>query len=146
MRMLMNEGELDGVRLLQSGTVRAMLREQWHVAPDRRNGDDWQGMFNAWGLGLQHFIDNSAGPGRGDRLAAQGGVTGWGHIGIAYGLNAAFVFDPQRRIGLVYVIGGVGTDPDKLKGRYSGFKPWEERTLDALYRRAIQGGTAPATS
>lgn len=142
MLLLLNEGQLDGVRLLQADTVRAMLRDQWRVTPDRRNGDGWAGMFNAWGLGLQHFMDQGA-PGRGDRLVAQGGLTGYGHIGIAYGLNAAFVFDPQRRLGLMYIIGGVGTDPDKLQGRYSSFKPWEEKVLDALYRRAIQGDTAP---
>jgi CubicO group peptidase (beta-lactamase class C family) len=142
MRLLLNGGELDGVRLLQTGTVSAMLQEQWRYDGSRRNGDNYHGLFNAWGLGVQRFLDQGA-PGHGDRLVAQGGLSGYGHLGFAYGLNAAFIFDPARHIGLIYIIGGVGTDPERASGRYSTLSLWEEKILDALYRRAIQGDAAP---
>ncbi len=141
MQLLLNGGELDGVRLLTPASVKALLQEQWHFDAARPNGDNFRGLFNAWGLGVQHFLDQGA-PGHGDRLVAHGGMRGYGHLGFAYGLNAAFVFDPVRRIGLIYIIGGVGVDPEQLSGRYSTLNPWEERVLDALYRRAILGDAA----
>jgi CubicO group peptidase (beta-lactamase class C family) len=138
MRLLMNGGELDGVRLLHASSVRAMFTEQWHGDAAGKNGDNFHGLFNAWGLGAQHFLDIAA-PGHGDRLVANGGFAGWGHLGFAYGLNAAFVLDPVRRNGLVYIVGGVGSDPDTLAGRYSKLNPWEEKIADALYRHAVTG-------
>ena len=143
MQLLLNGGEIDGVRLLQSASVSMMLQEQWHVDAGRHNGDNYHGLFNAWGLGAQHFLDQGA-PGQGDQLVTGGGFSGWGHLGFAYGLSAAFVFDQARRIGVVYLIGGVGTDPDKSPGRHSTLNVWEEKVLDALYRRAILGPAAPA--
>lgn len=136
MQMLINEGELDGRRLLKTASVRQMLQEEWRHDADRRNGDNYQGLFNAWGLGVQKFLDLGA-AGHGDRLIAAGGATGFGHLGFAYGLNSGFVFDPVRRHGMIYIIGGVGFNPELDHGQYSRLNSWEEKVLDALYRNAI---------
>lgn len=136
MQMLINEGELDGRRVLSATAVRQMLQEEWRYDAGRRNGDNYQGLFNAWGLGLQRFTDLSA-VGQGDRLVAAGGVTGFGHLGFAYGLNSGFFFDPVRRHGMIYIIGGVGFNPELDQGQYSRLNSWEEKVLDALYRNAI---------
>ena len=140
MRMLMDRGTLDGKRILDSASVETMLSRQWR-ADGGKNGLSSYGpsrdRFNAWGLGNQHFLDVS-GPGFGDRLVEGGGFTGVGHVGDAYGLTGAFVFDPVGRDGLVFVTGGPGFDPELARGAWSGFFRHEERILTALYRRAIQ--------
>ncbi|HTD04637.1 MAG TPA: serine hydrolase, partial [Undibacterium sp.] len=136
MLMLMNGGQLDGVRVLSPGSVNAMLSEQWRYDSSRKNGDNYQGLFQAWGLGAQRFSDVSA-VHFGDRVVAGGGFRAYGHLGFAYGLNSGFIFDPVGRNGMIYIIGGVGADPDKHRGEYSSLNIWEEQVLDGLYRGAI---------
>lgn len=140
MRMLMDRGTLDGKRILEAASVEAMLARQWRT-DGGGNGQTTYGAsrerFNAWGLGNQHFLDVS-GPGSGDRLVEGGGFTGVGHLGDAYGLTGAFVFDPASRDGLIFVTGGTGFDPETARGSWSGFFRHEERILTALHRRAIQ--------
>ncbi len=138
MRMLMNGGELDGVRILKTSSVAAMQSLEWRYQAQPINGDTSGDGFYSWGLGTQRFIDFSGGPGMGDRLAPQGGLVGYGHIGFAYGLQSLFFYDPVRRIGLIYAIGGSGTDPTLAKGRYSAYSAWEEKILDAMVRYATQ--------
>lgn len=136
MLLLINGGELDGVRLLSTASVQTMLSETWRYDENARNGDNYKGLFNAWGLGVQKFLDLSA-PGHGDRLVARGGLTGYGHLGFAYGLQSAFFFDPVKRLGMIYIVSGVGFDPVLDAGQYSSLNSWEEKILDALYRHAI---------
>jgi CubicO group peptidase (beta-lactamase class C family) len=140
MRMLMNRGTLDGKRFLEARTVDAMLARIWKY--EGANGDTSYGtskdFFNAWGLGIRHFVDVS-GAGSGDRLVDGGGFTGVGHHGDAYGLRGTFVFDPKTRDGIVYLAGGTGFDPAGDRGLHSGFLRYEERILDAVYRHALRG-------
>lgn len=143
MLMLLNEGEVDGRRVLKPESVRLMLAEQWRH--DGRNGnsggefsDANLAAMNAWGLGVQRYLDLSpGGPGRGDRLVETGGFPAVGHMGDAYGLTSAMVFDPTTRNGVVFLVGGVGFDPSKTPGQYSAMRRYEERILTALYRRAV---------
>jgi CubicO group peptidase (beta-lactamase class C family) len=142
MRMLMDGGSIDGEVFLRKETVDAMLARQWLYDPAAKNGDNrsdegHRDLFNAWGLGNQHFLDVS-GPGRGDRLVEGGGFTGVGHLGDAWGLTAAFAFNRETRDGLIFLIGGVAIDPEKNRGAYSGHYRHEEKILTALYRRAIR--------
>jgi len=141
MRMLLGRGSLDGVRFLRPETVALMLRQAWRLDASGDNGRaDFgaaRGLFNAWGLGNQHFLDVS-GNGRGDRLVPAGGWRAKGHLGDAWGLTAAFVFDPEGGSGMIYLIGGVGFDPATYPGRYSGLARHEELILDAIHRHAIR--------
>lgn len=136
MLLLINGGEVDGIRLLSQDSVAAMLHEEWRHDENKQNGDNYKGLFNAWGLGVQRFLDLSVHK-RGDRLVAGGGVSGYGHLGFAYGLQSAFVFDPVKRFGMIYLMGGSGFDPELDTGQYSSLNSWEEKVLDALYRHAI---------
>lgn len=138
MRMLMNGGALDGVYLLKTTSVAAMQQMQWQYQAKPLNGDNFGNEFYAWGLGTQRYTDFSGGVGVGDRLVPQGGLTGFGHIGLAYGLQSMFFYDPVKRIGLIYAVGGSGIDPALAKGRYSAYTAWEEKILDAIHRHAIQ--------
>ena len=138
MAMLTAGGMHQGRRFLSQASVDAMLSEQWRHDPSTDNGDSLGGMFQAWGLGLQHFIDRSR-PAWGDRLTPTGGLQAWGHLGEAYGLHSGLIFEPQRRIGVIYAIGGTRADAEDLHGRYSSFSPWEERLLALLWPVAWQG-------
>jgi CubicO group peptidase (beta-lactamase class C family) len=136
MLMLMNQGKHDGRQILKPKTIATLFVEHWRHDGRRDNGDTDRGLFRAWGLGNQHFLDISE-PGSGDRLVEGGGFRGVGHLGDAWGLTAAFVFDPRSRSGAIYLIGGPGTDPESYKGRYSSRPRYEELIMTALYRQVI---------
>jgi CubicO group peptidase (beta-lactamase class C family) len=137
MQMLMNGGALGIVRILRPESVQAMTQLQWQNHPGQNNGDTLNGIFHSWGLGMQRFEDVS-GPSTGDRFLAKGGVTGVGHLGEAYGLNSGFIYDPASRNGVIYAIGGIGTNPEHDKGQYSSFQSWEESVLNVLFSAALQ--------
>jgi hypothetical protein len=151
MLMLLNQGKHDNKQILKSDTVKQLLSVQWRYRDNseasKANGESTFGgasrLFNAWGLGAQHFTDTSStdatGKGSGDRLAKRGGFTAFGHLGDAWGLTSAMVFNPESRDGMVYLIGGPGVNPDGNKGQYSGMYRHEEQILDALYEGAVRG-------
>lgn len=153
-QLLMNHGAVKtgsgsaqkSIRLLSAGAVAAMQHPAWRYTAPPPNGDTLDGEFYAWGLGMQLYTDTSAiapgGKAVGDRLVAGGGVTGFGHAGFAYGLQSLLFYDPVRRIGLVYALGGSGVDPAIHRGRYSSFNQWEERIIEAVYTHAL-GGKRP---
>ncbi|WP_229452021.1 serine hydrolase domain-containing protein [Massilia niastensis] len=148
MLMLMNEGRHGNRQILEPETIATMFSRQWTL--DRKNGngdsDSFHGLYHAWGLGNQHFLDASTtrnGRASGDRLVEGGGFTGVGHLGWSWGLNALFAFDPRTRNGMIYVSSGVGANPDLQPGRFSSEARFQERITDALYRGAIVEGTSP---
>ncbi len=139
MLMLMNGGELDGKRIVRTETLEAMFAQQWRN-DNGKNGNTCDGTrkdrFQSWGLGNQRFLDVT-GPGCGDRLVEGGGFTGVGHVGDAWGLTGAFVFDRNAKNGIIFLTGGPAFDPETYKGRYSSFYRHEELILTALHRRAL---------
>ncbi len=146
MLMLMNEGRHGTQQIFKPETVKTMLSRQWTIKEGVNgsasgDGGTYHGLYQAWGLGNQHFVDASGvkdGRARGDRLIEGGGFTGVGHLGWAWGLNALFVFDPQTKDGMIYAASGVGADPDAQPGRFSSEARCQERITDALYRGAIK--------
>jgi CubicO group peptidase (beta-lactamase class C family) len=136
-QMLINGGALDGRRLLRPQTVDLMLSAQWPGQDVHADCGDARQLFNSWGLGVQRFIDRT-GAGRGDRLVEGGGFTAVGHLGDAYGLTSALVLNRERRVAMVYLVGGVGFDPQSRPGIYSGLHRYEEQILTAMFRRALQ--------
>lgn len=97
------------------------------------NGDTHGGLFQAWGLGVQRFTDRSA-PGWGDRLTQRGGLTGWGHLGEAYGAYTGLVYDTDSGQAMAWLVTGVGNDPERGRGQWSAMHRVEERITDALAR------------
>ena len=146
MLMLMNGGLHDGKPFLAHSSVEQMLATQWRHDGMGLNGNSngevgfgtHRDLMNAWGLGVHHFLDIS-GPGRGDRLVKGGGFKASGHLGDAWGLTSAIVFDRTKKDGMIFLIGGPGFDPDTYPGKYSSMYRHEEQILDAIYRRAIAG-------
>lgn len=144
MLMLMNDGMHDGKQLLSLDSVKQMLSIQWKHDGTGRNGNsngeagygNHQESMNAWGLGVQQFLDIS-GPSRGDRLVEGGVLKAMGHLGDAWGLTSAMVFDRATKNGMIFLIGGPGFDPETNPGKYSSMFRHEEKILTAIYRRAI---------
>lgn len=141
MLMLMNHGVYEGRRILASDSIALMFTRQWQLRNDatpQANGDTSNGLFRSWGLGNQQFDD-----GPGNQLVEGGAFNAVGHLGDAYGLLSAFVFDPVKRNGMVVLIGGTASDPAGYSGRHSALSGYEEAVLDTLYRGAI-AASAPA--
>jgi len=134
MQMLLDGGRHQGKQLLQPASIALMFGRQWQLAPDGGNGDSERGLYRAWGLGNQQF-DAVAGQGNG--LVEGASFTAVGHLGDAYGLVSAFVLDFQNRNGMVMLVGGTGSDPERYPGTYSAMGRSEESILTALYRGAI---------
>ena len=146
MLMLMNGGLHEGKRILEPTSVEQMLSAQWRHDGMGLNGNSngevgfgtHRDYMNVWGLGVQHFKDIS-GPNRGDRLVEGGGFKASGHLGDAWGLTSAMVFDRATKSGMIFMTGGPGFDPETYPGKYSAFYRHEEQILTSLYKRAILG-------
>ena len=140
MQMLMRDGVHAGKRFLKPSSVALMRTPQWRHDGIGANGNNTFGshreLMNAWGLGMQVFLDR-AGPGTGDRLVEGGGFTGVGHLGDAWGLTSALVFDPRTRNGMIFLTGGPGFNPETHPGVYGSMYRHEERILTALHRNGL---------
>lgn len=144
MLMLINGGTHEGKQILKRNSVEQMFATQWKHAGKGFNGNidgetgfgTSQELMNAWGLGMQLFQDIS-GPGRGDRLVERGGFKAAGHLGDAWGLTSAMVFDRAKKNGMIFLVGGPGFDPETYRGKYSAHYRYEEQILTALHRHAI---------
>jgi CubicO group peptidase (beta-lactamase class C family) len=129
-RMLLGEGQLDGVRLLSAASVREMEKPIWTYRPG--NGLTWEEDSAAaqprpgasicrYGLAVQTLAtkqegcaDDPFGDGR-PRL---------GHQGEAYGLLSGLWIDREAGTGVVYFATGVEQTPP---GKRSAFAEIEER-------------------
>ena len=126
-RLLLGDGEVDGVRLLKPGSVRAMIGPEWRF--DGGNGltleeDDpirTQGGFTCqYGLAVQTLASGL--PGCGDDPFGDG-VQRVGHSGNAYGLLAGLWVDRKAGTGVVYF--STGNDKPEA-GTRSAFSRVEE--------------------
>ena len=139
MLMLMDDGKLEGKQILQKSSVDLMLAQQWRYNADLKNGSNGYGghqnAMNAWGLGNQLFLDIT-GAGSGDRLV-ESGFRAQGHLGDAWGLTSAMVFDREKKEGMIFLVGGPGFDPETDGGKHSAHYRYEEKILTTLYRHAI---------
>lgn len=134
MLMLINKGRHEGRQILQPTSLATMFREQWRY--NGSNGDTLNGLYHSWGLGTQRFADVRGAMGG---MPRDGRFHAVGHLGEAYGLVSTFAVDLQARQGIVSLIGGFASDPDADPGQYSAHTRAEERILDALRKRVLQG-------
>jgi CubicO group peptidase (beta-lactamase class C family) len=125
MLMFINNGQHNGKAFLKPSSVAQMQSNQWlangktDASANGEQGDEGgKDLFNSWGLGVQRFLDKS-GPGSGDRLVEAGGFTAVGHLGDAWGLTSAFVFNPATKNGMIFLHGGPSFNPETNPGKYS---------------------------
>ncbi len=96
-RLLLGDGAVDGVRLLQPATVAVMRTPQWRY--DGHNGDSEDGFYCAYGLGEQLL---GITPGCRDDLFGDGRPRD-GHAGEAYHVRSGLWVDRARGTGVAFV-------------------------------------------
>lgn len=104
-RLLMGDGEVDGVRLLAPASVAALRREVW--AANGSNGDTEGGVYCAYALATQLL---QAHPGGCDDDLFGDGRDRYGHAGDAYGLKAGLWIDSAGGRGMAYFTTAVPAD------------------------------------
>ena len=104
-RLLIGDGAVDGVRLLDPASIAELRRVEW--AFDGDNGDPDGGVYCAYGLGMQ--LLGALGDDCGDDLFGDGRPR-FGHAGDAYGVKAGLWIDPARGTGVAYFTTAVPAD------------------------------------
>lgn len=127
MLMHLNNGILDGVRILQDSTATLMHTPQWTF--DGTNGDNYHGLFRQWGLGFQ-ITTNAPG---GDIVFPDLPLIG--HAGEAYGLISDMYFDTLRKIGIVFITNGCGNG--YTTNASSAFYTVENAVFEAVYQSVL---------
>lgn len=126
MLMFCNGGSHNGAVILKPETVERMFTPVWTFDPERKNGDNYLGLMNCYGMG-PHIFTNTTG----DRLIVGQNLPFAGHTAEAYGLTGGMGIDRKSGNGIVYYVSGLGTDMSKSAGDYSAFYRWEEALLTA---------------
>lgn len=123
-----------GRRFCAASTLRRLSTPVWTASAAEAAAFPPNEATRRAGLGLMGCTAAADGPQgrRGDRLVPSGGPLLWGHHGNAYGLLGALLFDPERRYGFCYLIGGVPRDPDTYRGGFSSYSAWEEAIQRAI--------------
>jgi CubicO group peptidase (beta-lactamase class C family) len=141
MRMFMNGGEFNGVRILKPETVSLMFSPQWTYDKAKGNGETDRDLMVCYGLGPQILTNKF-----GDRLLEKTNVEMKGHIGDANGLLSCMMMDFKNKNGFILIMGGVGANPDKNMGSYSSFYKWEEEIATAIFQNVLSDYTYTYTN
>ena len=126
-RMLLNDGTLDGVRILQPASVALLATPVWQY--NGNNGvigeedePNRGGFFCAYGLAVQHLAQGDGKQCRDDLFGD--GHPRMGHSGNAYGLLSGLWIDRAAGTGVAYFSTGVANDSS---GTHSNFSATEEQ-------------------
>ena len=127
MLMFCNGGTYNGAQILKPETIEKMFTPVWTYDPVLKNGDNYGGLMNCYGMGPHIFTNTDMG----DRMVACQELPFAGHTAEAYGLVGGMGFDRGNGNGIVYFVSGIGSDMNKCTGTYSAFYRWEESLLTA---------------
>jgi CubicO group peptidase (beta-lactamase class C family) len=125
-RMLLNNGTLDGVRILSPQAVETLLAQTWHF--DGSNGATEGGFYCSAGNG-SHQIPNRV-SGCADDMGTNGAVL-VGHAGDAYGMKSGLWIDRQHGRGIAYFVTGVADPAPKASD--SAYSAAEEQVFRRTY-------------
>lgn len=109
--------------LLRKSTVDTMYSSQW-IEQDS-NGNNYNGLFRNWGLGIHRLTGKPNAD-----IALPNSRLMLGHCGEAYGLISAAYYDPERKLGFVFITNGVGQS--LMQSNKSAFYTVEKDVFDAL--------------
>lgn len=102
-RVLLNRGGHEGSLFLLPESIDAMIHPVWRF--DGSNGDTMEGLYCAYGLGVQLIATRLCGDDPfGDRASR------FGHAGEAYGVISGLWIDPVAGRGIAYFATGAGED------------------------------------
>lgn len=126
-RLLLGDGEVDGVRLLTPASIRTLTQPAWTYAPgngltieEDGSSQSQRGFFCRYGLAVQTLATQHEGC-RDDPFGD--GVARIGHAGAAYGLLSGVWVDREHGTGVAYFATGV---EDAEPGARSAFRRIEE--------------------
>jgi CubicO group peptidase (beta-lactamase class C family) len=125
-RMLLNDGMLDGVRILSPQSVAAMLTPRWRYDGHNGSRGGESATICAYGLSAQQIPNHR--PGCPDDPGTQGAIL-VGHAGDAYGLRSGLWIDRARGLGIAYFVTAVPEDPPEA----SEFSPAETAAFRRTY-------------
>lgn len=108
--------------IMSSKTIKLMKQSQWKF--DGNNGDNFEGLFLNWGLGL-HIANTD----KNDRISPIKGNF-IGHAGDAYGLISDAYFSENENFGVVLVCNGILKGYQK--GKSTSFYSFEEEIFEVL--------------
>ena len=136
LRLFLNSGEVDGVRIVSEHAMRLMMTSRWTWNPEIRNASLYGGSTRESGLGLMRIagVRDELG---GDRLLPAGGHQPWCHHADAWGLLGGFTFDIAEGWAYVYLIGGTQAQPVRFRGSYSSWYRCEEEIQAAIIEECI---------
>ena len=122
-RLLLGEGQVDGVRLLSPESVRTLVAPAWtwNGGNGLRAEEGDSGFFCRYGLAVQTLAtprDDCRDDPFGD------GIARFGHSGDAYGLKSGLWVDPASGTGVAYFATGLA---EATPGAHSAFTAVEER-------------------
>ncbi len=126
-RLLLGEGSVDGVRLLQPESLRTLTQPVWTYSPgngmtseEDLGGEPPHGFFCRYGLAVQTLATK----GKDCRDDPFGdGIARVGHSGSAYGLVSGLWIDRKSGTGVTYFATGL---PEARSGTHSAFSAVEE--------------------
>ena len=127
MLMFCNGGTYNGAQILKPETVEMMFTPVWTYDAELENGSNYWGLMNCYGMGPHIFTNTDMG----DRMIIGQDLPFAGHTAEAYGLLGGMGFDRETGNGIVYIVAGLGSDPNQYLGSYSAFYGWEEALLTA---------------
>ncbi|WP_294123182.1 serine hydrolase [Sphingomonas sp.] len=125
-RLLLNKGELDGVRILSPQSVETMLAPAWQF--DGKNGSregESDGICSYGFAAIQLVAGDSC------NIFPEASAHAWvGHSGDAYGLRSGIWIDRKAGIGIGYFVTGLADDTPHGKGSFSV-------TEEEAFRRSV---------
>jgi CubicO group peptidase (beta-lactamase class C family) len=130
-RLLLNGGELEGIRLLSPQSVEALLTPAWVF--DGANGDTDHGFYCAYGLATQRIPTRRKGCNDdplGDRQIRVG------HAGDAYGIRSGLWIDRARGTGVAFFVTGLAADPPRGDSAFRAAEEAAFRRAEALLKRS----------
>jgi D-alanyl-D-alanine carboxypeptidase len=78
-----------------------MMTAQWRYNPAAKNGDNYGGSIEAYGLSLYPLLGNGT-----SRPCKDYPIDLWGHTGEAYGMMTGIFMRPGTRDGFIYMLNG----------------------------------------
>lgn len=127
MIVLMNKGSYGNRQILTEKSVALMEQQCWLF--NGYNGNNYNNLFNAWGIGLQIISAQT------EADVVIPGYRMYGHAGLAYGLVSGMFYHAYPDFGLIIVINGKAGN--YTNGEVSAFHREEEALYQFLYDEII---------
>jgi CubicO group peptidase (beta-lactamase class C family) len=97
MLMYMNDGSYNGNQILDESACHLLNEMQWNYI-DPSNGNNYEGLFRRWAMGLQVTTNAENGD-----VVFPDARPMWGHCGDAYGLISDMWGNPLTKSGVIFI-------------------------------------------